>query len=506
MNTLLKRRIVALFSFLLLCVGAQAASILVPIENGKYFYSIDTEANFAIFSKISGTVQGDITIPSTISYGGKAYPVTGLGGGLFLGCGELTSIKLPASVTSLPDDCFAYCAKLNKIEIPSSVTKFGDRCFLNCTGLASINIPSSVTSLGESCFNGCSGLTSIVIPSSVTSLPNSCFADCSSLASINITGQVTSLEASCFSRCTNLKSVTIPSSVTSLGDYCFSDCTGLTSINVPQSVANLGKNCFNYCKSLTSVVIPSALTSLGDGCFEGCTGLQTVYASLNEVYASEADNWHFANALSTYKDKLKPYIQFVTADGTPYKYATLCLKNRVNLNDGTCENMGEIYTVTSANSERVVLEKVTGEFLMPGVAYIVANNNSEGLTIPNGATFTLDKTAKVDEPVESDYLQGVFEDTPAIAGTYGLQSDNKFHIVAPGTTFKVGAYKAYLKIPGSSNVRALSIQFGGETTGIDGITETKKEADTNLYDLTGRRVTTPQKGQIYIRSGKKVLY
>ena len=155
MNTLLKRRIVALFSFLLLCVGAQAASILVPIENGKYFYSIDTEANFAIFSKISGTVQGDITIPSTISYGGKAYPVTGLGGGLFLGCGELTSIKLPASVTSLPDDCFAYCAKLNKIEIPSSVTKFGDRCFLNCTGLASINIPSSVTSLGESCFENC---------------------------------------------------------------------------------------------------------------------------------------------------------------------------------------------------------------------------------------------------------------------------------------------------------------------------------------------------------------
>lgn len=413
MNTLLKRRIVALFSFLLLCVGAQAASILVPIENGKYFYSIDTEANFAIFSKISGTVQGDITIPSTISYGGKAYPVTGLGGGLFLGCGELTSIKLPASVTSLPDDCFAYCAKLNKIEIPSSVTKFGDRCFLNCTGLASINIPSSVTSLGESCFNGCSGLTSIVIPSSVT--------------------------------------------------------------------------------------------SLGDGCFEGCTGLQTVYASLNEVYASEAANWHFANALSAYKDKLKPYIRFVTADGTPYKYATLCLKNRVNLTDGTCENMGEIYTVTSANSEKTILDRVTTGVLEPGVAYIVVNNNPEGLTIPNSATFTLDKTAKVDEPIESEFLQGVFEDTYAPIDTYVIQPDEKFHRVV-GNAVIVGAYKAYLKVPGSHTAKALSMQFGGETTGIDGISETQKKGDTSLYDLMGRRVTTPQKGQIYIRGGKKVIY
>lgn len=482
MNTLLKRRIVALFSFLLLCVGAQAASILVPIENGKYFYSIDTEANFAIFSKISGTVQGDITIPSTISYGGKAYPVTGLGGGLFLGCGELTSIKLPASVTSLPDDCFAYCAKLNKIEIPSSVTKFGDRCFLNCTGLASVNIPSSVTSLGESCFNGCSGLTSIVIPSSVTSIGNSCFDGCS-----------------------KLKSVTIPSSVTSLGDYCFSDCTGLTSINVPQSVANLGKNCFNGCKSLTSVVIPSALTSLGDGCFEGCTGLQTVYASLNEVYASEAANWHFANALSAYKDKLKPYIRFVTADGTPYKYATLCLKNRVNLTDGTCENMGEIYTVTSANSEKTILDRVTTGVLEPGVAYIVVNNNPEGLTIPNSATFTLDKTAKVDEPIESEFLQGVFEDTYAPIDTYVIQPDEKFHRVV-GNAVIVGAYKAYLKVPGSHTAKALSMQFGGETTGIDGISETQKKGDTSLYDLMGRRVTTPQKGHIYIRGGKKVIY
>lgn len=236
--------------------------------------------------------------------------------------------------------------------------------------------------------------------------------------------------------------------------------------------------------------------------------MATIYISPKEIYASKYDYWHFANALSDYKDKLKPYIQFVTTDGTPYKYGTLCLKNRVNLNDGKCENMGEIYTVQSVGSGKAILEKVSTGVLEPGVAYIVANNNQEGLTIPNGATFTLDETAGLlDEPIKSAFMQGTFDDTYAPAGSYVLQPDGKFHIVAQSNTIPVGANRAYLNVPsGADNAPVMSMQFGGEATGIDGITETQQKADNSLYDLMGRRLTTPQKGQIYIRGGKKVIY
>lgn len=115
--------------------------------------------------------------------------------------------------------------------------------------------------------------------------------------------------------------------------------------------------------------------------------------------------------------------------------------------------MDEIYTVTSANKTETNLEKVTGDYLEPGVAYIVANNNSEGLTIPNGAIFTLDETSKVDEPVSSTYLQGTFEDTFAPAGSYVLQRDDKLHIVAEGYPITVGAYKAYLKIDNTTSTK-----------------------------------------------------
>lgn len=242
---------------------------------------------------------------------------------------------------------------------------------------------------------------------------------------------VTELGNNCFSSCYYLTSVTIPSSVTSLGYGCFQGCDGLTSITIPSSVTSIGNLCFWYCRSLTSITIPSSVTSIGSNCFSNCNNLATIYISPKEIYASKTDNWHFANALSAYKDKLKPYIQFVTADGTPYKYSTLCLKNRVNLNDGTCENMGEIYTVTSVGSGKAILDRVTTGVLEPGVAYIVANNNQEGLTIPNGATFTLDETAGLlDEPIKSAFMQGTFDDTYAPAGSYVLQPDGKFHIVA----------------------------------------------------------------------------
>lgn len=412
---------------------------------------------------------------------------------------------MPSSLMSLGKGCFNGCS-LASVTIPSSVTSLPDECFSGCN-LTSVTIPSSVTSLGTGCFAGCD-FTSITIPSSVTSLGDKCFFGCTSLKSITIPSSVTSLGNECFSWCEKLTSITILSSVTSLGEECFAYCFDLASIQIPSSVKSVGKGCFLSCKKLTSVTIPSSVTSLGSDCFNGCNNLATIYISPKEIYASKTDNWHFANALSAYKDKLKPYIQFVTADGTPYKYSTLCLKNRVNLNDGTCENMGEIYTVTSVGSGKAILDRVTTGVLEPGVAYIVANNNRDGLTIPNGATFTLDETAGLlDEPIKSAFMQGTFDDTYAPVGSYVLQPDGKFHIVAQAKTIKVGANRAYLNVPsGADNTPALSMQFGGETTGIDGITETQQKADTSLYDLTGRRVTTPQKGQIYIRSGKKVLY
>jgi hypothetical protein len=108
-----------------------------------------------------------ITLPPgfTVVNGGSHtfYHFSGLKEVVFTGTG----------LTSIPRFAFWYCTSLTSIVIPASVTSIAEGAFMNC-GLTSIVIPASVTSIGDSAFSY-SALTSIVIPASVTSIGDHAF-------------------------------------------------------------------------------------------------------------------------------------------------------------------------------------------------------------------------------------------------------------------------------------------------------------------------------------------
>ena len=166
----------------------------------------------------------EVVIPST--HNGR--PVTNIGFSAFSNCIELTSVKIPNSVTIISEYAFSSCEALTRVNIPSSVTTLCARAFENCKSLKSIEIPNSITSIGNYVFAGCESLTSIVIPGSVTTIGNNAFAYCESLASI-----------------------IIPNGVTRIGNFAFVDCKSLTSIVIPDSVLSIGDYAFNRCNSLT---------------------------------------------------------------------------------------------------------------------------------------------------------------------------------------------------------------------------------------------------------------
>ena len=182
--------------------------------------------------------------------------LTSIGRNAFWGCDSLTSIIIPNGVTSIGDHAFSKCNSLKSIIIPDSVTSIGNYAFLCCDSLTSINIPDGVTSIGEGAFYDCDSLTSINIPNGVTSIGYGAFSDCDSLTSINIPNGVTSIGDCAFENCHSLTSINIPDGVTSIGDFAFSSCYSLTSINIPDSVTSIGNYAFSDCKSLTSINIP----------------------------------------------------------------------------------------------------------------------------------------------------------------------------------------------------------------------------------------------------------
>ena len=125
----------------------------------------------------------------------------------FYNCSRLTSLTLPAGITSIDEFAFMNCSKLTSVVIPSGVTSIESETFAQCTGLTSIVIPSSVTSIGDGAFSNCDSLSDIIMTSGVTSIGNQVFEFCYDLASIIIPSSVTSIGKGTFKGCYNLTSL-----------------------------------------------------------------------------------------------------------------------------------------------------------------------------------------------------------------------------------------------------------------------------------------------------------
>ena len=218
--------------------------------------------------------SGDIVIPKI--YNG--LPVTRIGMGAFLNCWDITSVKIPDSVTWIGESAFQNCNNLTSITIPNSVKVIDRNAFWGCEYLDSVyisdlanwcdiyfkNFDSNPISYAEKIYINGILTTDIVIPNDVTRIRSYAFYDCSILTSIIISDSVTWIGSSAFEGCTGFVSVTIPDSVTSIGDEAFYGCTNLTSIKFPNSVTSIGDEAFYGCINLTSIKIPNSVTSIGD--------------------------------------------------------------------------------------------------------------------------------------------------------------------------------------------------------------------------------------------------
>ena len=104
----------------------------------------------------------------------------------FKGCSGLTSLTLPAGITSISDYAFYGCSGLTSLTLPAGITSIGSGAFSGCSGLTSLTLPAGITSIGSSAFVGCRGLTSLTLPAGITSIGSSAFWDCSGLTSIYV--------------------------------------------------------------------------------------------------------------------------------------------------------------------------------------------------------------------------------------------------------------------------------------------------------------------------------
>ena len=193
-----------------------------------------------IFGASSYTYNGDY-VPTSL----KTVVITGgtsIAASAFSGCSSLTSVTIPASVTSIGNSAFSdytsltiYCEATTQPRGWSSSWNYSDRPVV--WGHSNITTDSTYDYVVH---NGVAFLTKhkgsakdVVIPTTIGGYPIVGFGSIFSKTDIiSVTfaegSQCTSIGRSAFSGCSSLTSVTIPASVTSIGNWAFMNCYSLT--------------------------------------------------------------------------------------------------------------------------------------------------------------------------------------------------------------------------------------------------------------------------------------
>lgn len=210
-----------------------------------------------------------VTIPAS---------VTSLGDSAFRDCENLESVEIRAALDSngTGSSLFAGCTALETVTLADGVTTVGESMFDGCTALESVALPDSVTGIGRGVFKDCTGLTAVSLPAAAEGIQISMFENCTSLQRIDIPAGVEAIYARAFYGCSALDEISIPSGIRQIDEYAFYGCTGLTSIRLSaDNRTDIGPYAFRGCTGLTSVELPERVT-LDDSAFSGCTGLDSI--------------------------------------------------------------------------------------------------------------------------------------------------------------------------------------------------------------------------------------
>ena len=143
--------------------------------NGDICYAVlEGTNNVTVTGCDYGTTVLDI--PSTVEYEGTTYTVTEVGDRKFEFDKDITTIKIPRTVTKIGESAFYMVYNLEKVEIAegSQLKELGVGAFCWNERLKSINLPEGLETIGVAAFSGC-GLSQVTLPSTLLYIGDAAF-------------------------------------------------------------------------------------------------------------------------------------------------------------------------------------------------------------------------------------------------------------------------------------------------------------------------------------------
>lgn len=366
------------------------------------------------------------------------------------------------------DSWFFYYLKLEEIEnlhyLNTSKVTTMEGMFMQCSIIKSLDLSAFETSNVENFYG--------------------MFAHCKELESLDVSNFDTSAATNMremFIRCLKLKTI---------------DLTNFETAKVKTMTKMFSKS-----TNLKAVIVGRKFSNSLDECTYMFADTPAQLYSHIDDYLANTGNKTFDDGY--FSRSIRPY--FPVNDKAAY--GTLCSPVGGTLGDGTFIGFDKLYEVDADKTDKTAVKLKQVTKIEAGKPYIYHRDLTADT--PIAAAVSFDATdAKASAPVNSGMMRGSFKSITAPAGSYILQTDGMFHRVASGNkSLKVGAYRAYLNMSKvGSEAKTVTMSFDDETTGITDVNAPAAEsADTTIYDLSGRRISSPQRGQVYIFKGKKRL-
>lgn len=312
-----------LFILLLLMSFCSMMRAQTSFTYGGLNYTVLSEADgTAIVGKQDASLSGDVIIGATA-------------------VDPSTDVKY--TVVAVGDEAFSGCAGLTSLVIPAGVSSIGQNALANCTGLKWVVVKDGVSDIavGADAFSGMPASTILYVPAgkrsefannsvwkifkSIIQDDNITFAD-SNVKSVcvdnwdtNEDGELSLVEALMvtslgqkfsgntaiisfkelqyfrslntlngdFYNCSNLVDIKFPNSIKNIGESTFQGCRKLTLADgLPEYLENIGVYAFTYCYNLGDIYIPETVTNIDFRAFRESNPLSLTVDPDNTIYDS----------------------------------------------------------------------------------------------------------------------------------------------------------------------------------------------------------------------------
>ncbi len=402
---------------------------------------------------------------------------------------DITECTIKEGTKIIADKAFAYCRNLQKAHIPDGVESIGFESFYECD-LRKVVIPSSVRSIGECAFQTNTWIDVELPETPIEDIGRYAFDgtvwwqnyvkdesniygnivyiyDIAYLAASSEITECTFREDTriigngIFAGCKKLSSVELPKGITRIVNSMFSGCASLKEITIPESVTEIGRLAFSGC-AFETIDLPEGITEIEERAFAECT-LETIDLPQSITHIGREAFYSCNNLKKIALPQKNTRIE-------PYTFCYCSSLTEVDIPDGVN------YIGSGAFSSCQALEEITLpaslEFIGDRAFYLYNKRNRFYCNAPAVPTTASD--AFNVERLKSSVL--------FVPGS--LKAEYK-------ATYPWSEFGGIYNIDGSDDIQEVSVAAAHDPL--------------QKWDLNGRELVQPAKGQIYLHQGRKKI-